>query len=247
MSNDNTFPFPRFEQRDQDELQRIGFEPVRGAPHALSVHGCIVTISTSGHVLGLEVTTPGGALSLDAPMAAATAVRRGDVRRLHGVEDGYSAITVVLPTDLLDRLETAHRYYLAANGFDPDGQPGTCAPPFCPDEAIAECIRSALEVDPHIVKAAQDGDWCNGACPVCGKSNGYLNIGRQHWFRCDEHKTRWCIGENLFSGWHDENEGIWLQNAARLEGYTVADGFAHPSVAPPQPVPAPTAPESIGF
>src|SRR5215472_2080732 len=45
-----------------------------------------------------------------------------------------------------------------------------------------------------------------GGCPECGKTDGYLNVGRDHWFFCKEHKTRWCAGANLFSGWRDETD-----------------------------------------
>jgi hypothetical protein len=27
-----------------------------------------------------------------------------------------------------------------------------------------------------------------------------------HWMFCREHKTRWCIGSNLFSSWRHETE-----------------------------------------
>jgi len=42
-----------------------------------------------------------------------------------------------------------------------------------------------------------DGYW--GLCPVCHKTDGYVNVGNDHWFICREHKTKWCIGANLFS------------------------------------------------
>jgi hypothetical protein len=45
-----------------------------------------------------------------------------------------------------------------------------------------------------------------GSCPVCHKNDGYLNVGRTHWFYCKEHKKRWCAGSNLFSSWHDQTE-----------------------------------------
>jgi hypothetical protein len=45
-----------------------------------------------------------------------------------------------------------------------------------------------------------------GWCPHCRNNDGYLNVGRSHWFVCDEHKTKWCIGANLFSSWRDETE-----------------------------------------
>ena len=43
-----------------------------------------------------------------------------------------------------------------------------------------------------------------GVCPECGKTDGYINVGRDHWFYCKEHKLRWNVGSNLFSDWKDE-------------------------------------------
>jgi hypothetical protein len=37
---------------------------------------------------------------------------------------------------------------------------------------------------------------------------------------CHAHKTKWCVGANLFSTWHNENEQTWAENAQRLRGYT---------------------------
>jgi hypothetical protein len=48
-----------------------------------------------------------------------------------------------------------------------------------------------------------------GGCPECGKSSGYLNVGRDHYGTCDEHGVWWPIGANLFSCWRDETEEIW--------------------------------------
>jgi hypothetical protein len=45
-----------------------------------------------------------------------------------------------------------------------------------------------------------------GTCPVCHKSDGFLNVGRSHWHYCKEHKTTWCSGSNLFSSWRNETE-----------------------------------------
>jgi ssDNA-binding Zn-finger/Zn-ribbon topoisomerase 1 len=45
-----------------------------------------------------------------------------------------------------------------------------------------------------------------GVCPKCHKTDGYINIGRGHWFYCKEHKNRWFVGENLFSTWRDQSE-----------------------------------------
>lgn len=41
---------------------------------------------------------------------------------------------------------------------------------------------------------AIDGYW--GLCPICKKTHGYVNIGRNHWSICEKHRTRWWIGSN---------------------------------------------------
>jgi hypothetical protein len=58
-----------------------------------------------------------------------------------------------------------------------------------------------------------------GGCPMCGKTDGYRDVGRDHWFVCHEHKKRWSPGSNLFSSWRDETEADWTANAALLNGY----------------------------
>ena len=45
-----------------------------------------------------------------------------------------------------------------------------------------------------------------GGCPECGDQDGYTNVGRSHWIFCIAHRTKWCIGANLFSSWRDETE-----------------------------------------
>ncbi len=62
-----------------------------------------------------------------------------------------------------------------------------------------------------------------GWCPECGRRDGYRNIGRAHWFFCDAHRTRWCVGSNLFSSWRYEHEGIWRQNGEHLCDYRDVD------------------------
>lgn len=55
-----------------------------------------------------------------------------------------------------------------------------------------------------------------GLCPVCHNTDGYLNVGRTHWFFCNAHLTCWCPGSNLLSSWQHEDEAIWGENIARL-------------------------------
>jgi hypothetical protein len=43
-----------------------------------------------------------------------------------------------------------------------------------------------------------------GVCPICHRTSDYLNVGNDHWFVCNEHKTKWVIGANLFSSCMDE-------------------------------------------
>jgi hypothetical protein len=55
----------------------------------------------------------------------------------------------------------------------------------------------------NIAKFPEPGSRENyfGVCPICQRQNGYLNDGRDHWFVCDRHKTKWYVGSNLFSSW----------------------------------------------
>ncbi len=45
-----------------------------------------------------------------------------------------------------------------------------------------------------------------GVCPECGDYDGYANVGRSHWFYCTKHKTKWCVGSNLFSDWREQTQ-----------------------------------------
>lgn len=60
-----------------------------------------------------------------------------------------------------------------------------------------------------------------GTCPECHKSDGFLNVGRLHFGRCETHRTYWAIGSNLFSGWRDEDPATWRENAERLEHFSL--------------------------
>jgi hypothetical protein len=67
------------------------------------------------------------------------------------------------------------------------------------------------------MKLQEEPDYFGG-CPFCGSNDGYLNVGAAHWFICEEHKTKWCAGMNLFSGWRDEDEDLWIRNHETLAG-----------------------------
>ncbi|MEJ7713728.1 MAG: hypothetical protein WKF84_28750 [Pyrinomonadaceae bacterium] len=64
---------------------------------------------------------------------------------------------------------------------------------------------------------------------MCKRTTGYVNVGKCHWFYCDEHQTTWCAGANLFSSWHHESEETWEANAAKLATYSEVKPYNDPS------------------
>jgi hypothetical protein len=75
------------------------------------------------------------------------------------------------------------------------------------DKSLADLVTGKTELP----EGAYFGD-----CPKCGKNDGYLNVNRNHYFLCKEHKTCWGVGSNLFSSWKDEDEATWKANAETL-------------------------------
>lgn len=67
----------------------------------------------------------------------------------------------------------------------------------------------------------------HGVCPVCLRQDGFVNIGRDHWFYCERHRVTWCAGSNLFSSWREQTETDWRSNAAMLAGYRVVTPAGH--------------------
>jgi|GEM_PF-1287195 len=64
-----------------------------------------------------------------------------------------------------------------------------------------------------------------GGCPECGCDDGFLNLGREHWFVCHRHQVTWCVGSNLFGCWRQETEQDWKANLDRIGHYKVVDGY----------------------
>jgi hypothetical protein len=62
-----------------------------------------------------------------------------------------------------------------------------------------------------------------GVCPECGKNDGYLNIGKHHFFVCHQHKSAWSVGWNLFSSWREETEEDWKKNEELLNEYRLVE------------------------
>ncbi len=69
------------------------------------------------------------------------------------------------------------------------------------------------------VRANVTTDAYFGGCPYCGANDGHMNVGREHWFVCNRHKTKWRVGSNLFSAWKDEDPAVCTRNEYRLENY----------------------------
>ena len=65
-----------------------------------------------------------------------------------------------------------------------------------------------------------------GGCPECGGNDGFVNIGKLHYFVCDTHKTKWWVGSNLFSCWRRQDEEIWEQNFAMLAEYREVEALS---------------------
>ncbi len=63
-----------------------------------------------------------------------------------------------------------------------------------------------------------------GACPCLREDIKFFNVGSAHWLYCDECKVRWCVGENSFSKWKDEDEEIWKNNMQKYGEYRIIDG-----------------------
>ncbi len=60
-----------------------------------------------------------------------------------------------------------------------------------------------------------------GGCPHCLRNDGFLNIGREHWFVCHRHKMKWCVGSNLFTA--PEAEDALRSNVYRLANYMTCE------------------------
>jgi hypothetical protein len=70
-----------------------------------------------------------------------------------------------------------------------------------------------------------------GVCPICQRQNGMLNDGREHWFICDTHMTKWHVGSNLFSAWQHLTKEESFAQRDRLTRYRAVEEF-HPTDLP---------------
>lgn len=56
-------------------------------------------------------------------------------------------------------------------------------------------------------------------CDVCGKTDGYRNVGSAHWFYCTEHKRKWCVGTELISDWQRQSDAEVFKNWGLLKDF----------------------------
>ena len=107
------------------------------------------------------------------------------------------------------------------------------------EEAVAVLQRHGVnpgicpELEEMVVEVPVEEPAPFGACPECGKSDGYRNIYRLHFFYCDEHRLSWCVGSNLMSSWREESEEDWRSAWEHLKGYRTVDGFGEYAPGPP--------------
>jgi hypothetical protein len=82
-----------------------------------------------------------------------------------------------------------------------------------------------------------------GVCPICHKTDGFINLGREHWFYCAEHKVKWFFGLNIFSSWKsqtaEQQQALYdalnfgefmvyvLHNCAHFVGGKFRDGYIY--------------------
>lgn len=71
-----------------------------------------------------------------------------------------------------------------------------------------------------------------GACPECGRHDGYVNLGANHVFVCSTHKTAWCVGSNLFSSWEEETPEQRAETERMLKGYRDVEPIYPPGSRP---------------
>jgi len=69
-----------------------------------------------------------------------------------------------------------------------------------------------------------------GGCPVCHGDDGYFNVGRGHWFVCDRHRVKWCLGANLFSSWKFETEDEQRRNFEKFRPYREVKPYHPPTL-----------------
>src|SRR5688572_10902674 len=64
-------------------------------------------------------------------------------------------------------------------------------------------------------------------CAACCGFHGYVNKGRSHWFYCLNHRTRWCVGVNLFNTWQNETEAVQQEHWSLIADFSDITVWGH--------------------
>lgn len=62
-----------------------------------------------------------------------------------------------------------------------------------------------------------------GNCPHCQNEGINNNVGRVHWFTCEDCRVKWRVGENLFGTWREQTDEDNRRIARRLMAYREVD------------------------
>ena len=62
-----------------------------------------------------------------------------------------------------------------------------------------------------------------GVCPLCGKYDECVNLGEYHWYICQRHQFRWCVGHNCIVPDVYENSESYQENWERICRYRVVE------------------------
>lgn len=77
----------------------------------------------------------------------------------------------------------------------------------------------------------RSSDGTFGLCPVCRSDpTEILNVERLHVAYCAQCKTKWDVGQNMFSSWRHEQAATWQRNAATLNSMRHVHAHYPPAV-----------------
>ncbi|HBG27630.1 MAG: hypothetical protein A2Y10_15670 [Planctomycetes bacterium GWF2_41_51] len=66
--------------------------------------------------------------------------------------------------------------------------------------------------------------FCDIKC-IHGHPIRLFNLSRGHYVTCDTCRSYTFVGENLMSGWRNENKDIWQRNFDSVRGYGLLNDF----------------------
>lgn len=76
---------------------------------------------------------------------------------------------------------------------------------------------------------AERADDYFGLCPHCHREPEYVNVCKENYAICSDHKVFWWIGHGIFSSWQEETEEDWQRNTELLKGCERVEPFYWPT------------------